>query len=404
MIYLNRLDEAQTLLDQYMQQAKANHDINTIMYNMNNQLVLNDYRGIDDVSDIALSTELLALTEKFDPAPNQVGARQHNLAVILNEHSREEQAITTIKLAIKNFKITNNHEGILSSYRVWANVHTYLAQFKAAQLVLESAEPYLAKVEGARALMYYWTAYAWIHYELGDLKAFHKSIDALNQMSIDYANLQPKVEALVQQANMAISYGLYNQARTTVDALLEIVTTDPENYPIDAPYALALDLYLLALMQPVEIAKAKRAQYLSAYPELAEWIENELMLIDALILTAEGFNQQAIEKLIALENRYIETRDISYANDTSYVLIQLLISDLSDEINLQTVKAALDRLADREHFAYPFNKFKAQLLAQQNKLIQAISLMSELKAQANDFWTPEDQLLLESWQAKNSQP
>ncbi len=404
LIYLNRLDEAQTLLDQSMQQAKANQDINTIMYNMNNQLVLNDYRGIDDERDITLSMELLALTEQFDPAPNQIGARQHNLAVILNEHSREQQAIAMIQLAIQNFAISNNYEGLLSSYRVWSDIHAYLAQFGEAKLVLEKAEPYLPQVDGARTLVNYWRAYGWVHYELGDLTAAQKSIDVLNQLSIDYANLQPKVKALVLEADMGISYGQYKQSRLTVDALLEIVTTDPENYPIDAPYAVALDLYLLALMQPIEVAKAKRAQYLSAYPGLAEWIENELMLIDALILAADGFQQQAIEKLIDLENRYIKTRDISFANNTNYVILDLLTADLSDPKNKQTAQAALDRLADRDHFAYPFNKFKAQFLAHQNKLIQAISLMSELKAQANDFWTAEDQLLLESWQAKNSRP
>ena len=404
LIYLNRLDEAQVILDQSMAQAKANQDVNIIMYNMNNQLILNDYRGVDDRSDIALSMELLALTEKFDPSPDQIGVRQHNLAVILNEHSREKEAIDMIQLAIENFAVSNNYEGLLSSYRVWSDVHAYLAQFGDAQLALEKANPYLTEVEGARTLVNFWQAYGWVHYELGDLAAAQHSIDVLNQMSIKYASLQPKVTALVLEADMAISHGQFNRARTAVDSLLEIIIPNPEDYPADASNTAVLDLYLTAVMQPADEAKAKKSEYLNAYPQLAEWIENDLMAIDALILVKEGFLQQAIEKLTALENIYLGTRDISWANDINYVIIDLLITKLEDPNNHLLVKAALDRLDSRDGFVYPHKKFKAQWLAHENKMIQAITMMSELKAQAKDFWTPEDQLLLESWQAENSNP
>ncbi len=403
LIYLNRLDEAQTILNQSLQQAQADQDINIIMYNMNNQLLLNDYSGDNDESEIALGEELLALTKKFDPSPNQIGMREHNLAIILNQQSKEEQAISYIKMAVNNFATANNYEGLLSSYRVWAEIHAYLAQFGDARLVLEKAEPYLSQVEGARTLVHYWIAYGWINYELGDLSAFQQSIDALNQMSVDYASLQPKVKALVLEADMAIAYGQYRQARTAVNTLLEIVVTRPDDYPTDAPYVAALDIYLTARTEPAAVAKAKRTKYLSAYPELAEWIGHELMFIDAHIMATEGYKLQATKKLASLENIYLKTGDISFANDTNYAIIRLLIDQLADEKSNQVVKAALERLAGRDHFAYPFKKFKAQWLVQQNKLIQAITLMSELKAQAKDFWTPQDQLLLEKWQQENTQ-
>lgn len=403
LIYLNRLDEAQSKLDVSMQQAENAQDINVIMYNMNNQLVLNDYKGIDDISDITLGQELLALTEKFDPSPDVIGVRQHNLAVSLNEASMEPQAIEMIQLAIENFKLSNNFEGLLSSYRVWSDVHAYLAQFSEAQLALEKAEPYLAQVEGARTLVNYWKAYGWVHYELGDLTATQMSIDALDQLSIKYASQDPKIIALIIETEMSIAHKQFDRARRSVDSLLGIILENPEAYPIDAPYTAALDLYLTAIMRPITEVKTKKAQYLEAYPELENWIENELMIIDALIFNADGFKQQAIKSLIELENRYIATRDICFANDTINVLIRLLIDDLADATNHDTVKAALDRLADRDHFAYPYKKFKAKWLAHEDKMIQAITLMSELKAQANDFWKPEDQLLLESWQEQISQ-
>ncbi|MCX7552558.1 winged helix-turn-helix domain-containing protein [Marinicella sp. S1101] len=403
LIYLNRLDEAQTILDESMQQAEVSHNINVIMYNMNNQLVLNDYKGIDDKSDVILGQKLLALTEKFDPSPDVIGVRQHNLAVSLNEASMEPQAIEMIQLAIKNFKLSNNSEGLLSSYRVWSDVHAYLAQFSEAQLALEKAKPYLNQVEGARTLVNFWSAYGWVHYELGDLSATQKSLDALNQLSIEYASLQPKVTAFILEADMSIAHGLFEHARTTVDSLLEITMPNPEDYPVDAPYAIALDLYLNAVMLPTAQSKEKKAQYLNAYPTLSESIDNELMAIDSHILFKEGFIQQAIEKLMALEDTYMATRDISFANNINKVIIGLMINDLTNPFNRNTVRDALDRIENRDRFVYPFNKFKAQWLAHEDQMIQAVTLMSELKTQAKDFWKAKDQLLLEKWQAKISQ-
>ena len=68
---------------------------------------------------------------------------------------------------------------------------------------------------------------------------------------------------------------------------------------------------------------------------------------------------------------------------------------LQTDINKADIN--LNRAEQFKPFIYPFLKYKAMLSYKQGRKIQAVSMLEELKLKANDFWKPQDQLLLESY-------
>lgn len=402
LVYLNQLDEAQIQLDLSNQAAEVNQDINIIMKNLNTQAILNDYNGALGEADLNNYKKLLALTKKHNPSPNQIAEIQHNLAVTYLHLGDIENATQLIESAIKHFTTSNNAEGLVSSYRVMGDMYAMQAKNGEALIVMDKAMPWIDQVEGARTLANFWMAKARSHYEQGEIAAARSCIEALHQMSVTYSTLQPKVKAWSIEVELAITFGDYPEARRVVDQLVATISENPEAYPSDGPYAVALDIYTAILNGKIAEAKIKKQQYLSAYPQLVEWIADELGRLDAYLLAADGFEQQAIEKLTQIEQSYLHQQDILTANYIAKEIIEILIKTDSKG-NSAAIETVLNRVKNRSHFVYPFNKFQAQLLQQQGKLIAAITLLSELKVQAKDFWTPQDQLLLESWQQQNNQ-
>ncbi len=399
LVYLNRLEEAQDLLDQSTHSAEQTQDINIIMKNLATQSMLHSYQNFMSDADLLIQNKLLNLTKKYNPSPNQIAAVEHNLAVTYSNTGSLVKATEMINSAIHHFSTTNNAEGVVSSYRVLADIYAMQAKNGEALIAIEKAKPYLTQVEGARTLANFWITKARNQYEQGKLSAAKESIDALHQMAVTYATLQPKVKAWIIEVELAITHGDYQEARRVVNLLLATILEDPEAYPLDGPYTVALDLYTDLLNKEIESVRTKKQQYLNAFPQLADWIEYELKRIDAHLMAADGYQQQAITKLYELEQLYLSQQDTLTAN-----FIAKEILELHDPNDLSAIEKVINRVKNRPHFVYPINKFKAQLLHQQGKLIPAITLLSELKVQAKDFWKPKDQLMLESWQIQNNQP
>ncbi len=399
LVYLNRLEEAQQLLDQSTATAQNKQNIAVIMNNLGTQALLHDYLGTLGEPNLANHLRLLELTKKYRPTPNQIAQVEHNLAVIHLNLGNISEASLMIDAAIERFKQTQNAEGLVSAYRVQGNLLSLQAKNGEALLAMEQAMPWLDQVSGARSLANFWTAKARSHLAVGQLHDARACIDALHQMSVTYATLQPRVKAWIIEAELAITYQQLAAAKTVIEQLMSTIIADPEAYPMDAPYAVALELYTLAISGEVTEARNKKQQYLSAYPILAEAIPLELQRIEAQLLAAEGYQQQAIEKLQQLEQAYLANQDILTAN---YIANQMI--KIAGYENIEAVEVIINRVKNRPHFVYPINKHRAIITHAKGQLIPAITLLTELKVQAKDFWQPADQLLLESWQSINKEP
>lgn len=399
LIYLNRLDEAQALIDQSLAQAERDQNVAAVMANLHNLALLSDYRGQLGVADLDTLNRLLTLTQNHRPSPNQLGTVLRNLGITHHLTGNIQQALAFLNQAADQFNITQDAEGLVGTYTALAKIQSQLAENDQALLTLDQAKPHLERLDGARTLAHYWMIRASSHYELGERSAAQACIDRLYQMSVDYATQQPRVKGLIIAVEMAISYQDHTDARHRVDELLDIVSQQPQAYPVDAPYAVALDLYSDIVSGQVASAKHKRQEYLSVYPELTDMLGEELQRIDALILAADGYTHQATERLQQLELAAIQESQVLTAN---YLAIETL--NLLSEDDLETRLTIINRVKQRAHFPYPIEVFHAQTLFEQGQSIMAVAVMLKLKAQAKAFWSARDQLLLERWQLSDDQP
>ncbi|MCB1604412.1 MAG: hypothetical protein KDI59_07180, partial [Xanthomonadales bacterium] len=67
------------------------------------------------------------------------------------------------------------------------------------------------------------------------------------------------------------------------------------------------------------------------------------------------------------------------------------------ETDINKAEFNINRTESFKPFVYPFLKYKAILSYKQGRTVQALTMLDELKLKANDYWQPQDQLLLESY-------
>ena len=75
-----------------------------------------------------------------------------------------------------------------------------------------------------------------------------------------------------------------------------------------------------------------------------------------------------------------------------------LLLDLQWKTNKKDYVKTMNYLDELSTFKYPMDKYKAQYLAYNKDYINAYTLMAELKAKSNEFWSTQDQMKLEEYQ------
>ncbi len=87
------------------------------------------------------------------------------------------------------------------------------------------------------------------------------------------------------------------------------------------------------------------------------------------------------------------------------------LSDILNRLNALYTEHNTHKLADNlvrtsrlKPFIYPLQKYQAMAAYDDNKHIQAISLMEELKLKSGDYWQPSDQKLLQQFHSIENKP
>ncbi len=399
LIYQNNLDSAAAYLQKSIRLSEQNNDMKAMIVSLSSQALIHDRNAEINQETLEIMQKQLALIEKYNPLPNQIAQLNHNLAIAHQHLFDYKMARSHIDKAILQYKKSNNNTGLLSSYRVLSLLHYDLAETGEALLVLDKAENLLATVDAPITIGYYYMSYARNLMQQGYRQQAQQSIDKLNQFSITYANNQPKVIALTIQTELQILYGDIDSAKTTMKQLLAIISINPEDYPADAPYIVALDMYISARFESTEQAREKVKNYLANYPSLKSYILTELRRVEAHILAKEGYRVKSSEILHSLMNDYLESNHILDAMYIGYEILEIQWQrDMDDYLK------TLNLLQELATFDYPILKFRAQYRAYKNDYINAAILMQELKPKAREFWTVNDQLLLEDYQEKSQQP
>ncbi|WP_395374003.1 winged helix-turn-helix domain-containing protein [Marinicella sp. W31] len=393
LIYLNKLEEAQKWVDASITSAEKQNNKQALIRALSNQTLIHDRYGEINAETLESLRKQLALVERHHPLPNNIAILNRNIAVGLWHTGNHAQAKVLLAEAIEQFERAGQAAGLFSAYRLQADIEYSLGRHGEALLILEKAEYLVQQVDEPILIARFLMSKARNQLEWGLKQEALDSIDALNQLGVNYSTQQAKVKAYVILVELHVSYRQFAQARATVDQLLAIISQNVEDYPSDAGYVAAMDMYLTARMESAEIARAKIEAYEQAYPGLVQSMTEEWPRIEAQILAKEGYRQDAINKLQQLLERQIRNDNTLEARYVGYELL-----DLQFEFDMDGFAKTLNKILELPGFDYPVMKYQAQLQAHNDRYIEASATLFELKGHAGQFWTAADQLLLEAYQ------
>ncbi len=398
LLYLNNLDEAELYLKQAMTLAINNNDMRAMIVSLSSQALIHDRKGELNEETLKIIEKQLELSKTHNPSPNLIAQLNHNLAIVTHYLHDDTSAISYINKAIEQYQHLNSETGLLSSYRVLNDIYYNSAKTGEALLVLEKAEVLIKDIDAPITVVNFYTSKARSLMQQGYRKKAMESIDILNQLSVKYANNQPKINALTLQAELRLIYHESDAAIETVNQLLAIINPNPEDYPSDAAYIFSMDMYLSARFESVELTQQKVKMYVNKYPQLKTELATELRIIEALSLSKQGYSSKSSEILYDIMNVYLSQNDIL---DAIYIGYEIL--GVQRQTDMQGYLKTLNQVQELTTFDYPILKYRAQYHAYQDDFINATILMQELKPKAREFWSIDDQLLLEKYQQHSQQ-
>jgi hypothetical protein len=192
-----------------------------------------------------------------------------------------------------------------------------------------------------------------------------------------------------------ILYKDYHQAKTNVKQMLNIIEGGNQTYPpILNDLVLAYDMFIAALSEQPSIARLRIKKHLKSNPNIKSFFEKELRMIEATLLVKENKKLMALQIYHELLQDYISDNQLQEA----FYYAGYPILDLQWQNDMDDYVKTMNYINEIAIFKYPIHRYKAQYLALTNDYINAYVMMVDLKSKAHEFWTTNDQLLLENYQ------
>ncbi len=394
MFYLNQLDEAAVAVDKSMIYSKQKNDVHAIIKSLTT-LAMIDVNS-NDIGEHTVSTlkEKVSLVKKYDPDPYKIAVASLNLASVYQAIGQPKQAIEHVKVAINIFTKENNSIGIASSTSILARVYNELADPEKSILILESSDKHFDKIDGYSVQMRYLNNKIEAQLYSGLKQQAEQNIKQMMELSLTNTGNEAKVIALILLIDMDILYQDYSSAKPRIAQLLEVTKTEPDSYPpLYNNMILVYELYVNALTENAGLVRKKLSEYMTTYPELISDYSKEINAIEATLLKNEGFKDQAVRTYREAMQEYSKANHVRYALNMGYKIL-----DIQWKNDRQDYIKTMNYLDEIAIFKYPIHKYKAQYLADKKEYTSAYVMMEDLKSKANQFWTTQDQILLEKYQ------
>ncbi len=399
LMFLNKYDEAHQALDKSIQISKQLHDYSTLVRAMTVKVVIDANTNNISQKTIDLLLKQLEILREHKPDPGLIALASSNLAGMYQNLGQLQSAIKYAKVATDMYNILNDDHGIVFSNTVLARIYNSMGDIGKALLVLDKIDATYQKLDGLQVPRLYLQYKTENQTYFGLKKEALITINKLQNLSLTHTDLTAKVIALALLADLNIIYEDYSAAKLNIKQLLEINQSKPSGYVSAYKNIIfAYDLYIYALTEESDKARAKLNAYIQDNPSFSKGYSKEIKNIEAIILNKEGFKTEAVKIYRELMDEYTQSNQ---AINTLYTGYKLL--DIQWQNNRQDYIKTMNYLDEIAIFKYPIHKYKAQYLADRKEYTSAYVMMEGLKSKANEFWTTDDQILLEQYQelAKN---
>lgn len=394
-LFLNQIDQAKIDIKESVKLAKKNKDYGSWIQALTVQVVLDANTNNINASTVNTLITQLELLEKHNPIMEQIALVNQNLAGIYQNLGRLEAATEHIKKAIDIYTVENNIKGIVSGNTVLARIYNSRGEIGKALLALEKVKELYSQIESLQVKRMFLQFMAENQAYFGEYDQAMDTLEQLMELSLQKNDISSRVIALIQLVDIHILYKKYETARTYTDKLLEIANDNPQGFiPAYNELIVAYDIYVSILIQEPEISRKKIKHYLDKYPNIRNNYKLEFEKFEAALLNKEGFKNESANKYHNLMNEYLQQNRTIPALYTGYDIL-----DIQWHNNHNDFIKTLNLLEELSVFKYPVLKYRAMESANNHDLTTAYALMADLKSRANQFWTIEDQLTLESYKS-----
>ncbi len=316
--------------------------------------------------------------------PRSLGSAYNTLAGINQRNNDLELAQINAEKAIDYFMLANEHRYELTSKSRLASIHLELGNHKIAKHMINRVLTEQQKLADISGQISNQIKLAHLFIKTGEFSVVLQTLDKiavlLNETSNEY--LQNQFLAIQIQYHILMNEehhvpNLLSQLKgkhINDEQLLNFSLLELEYYYNKQAWS-AFDQSLNSIKQELTnhpMINFWRSQYATAH-------QNQAKAVSAM---QNAFDDSG-------ESRTKRQTRIKILNAFSHMIIN---SDITKAKNLN------DQCEGLNPPSYPFLKIKAMINASTNHHFEAASLMQELKMKAGDYWSADDQLMLEEFQ------
>ena len=319
----------------------------------------------------------------------------HFYGIVMNTSARLEQsqkrfrdAIHFSRKAIDSFVLAGDRRYAMLATTTLSNLLFYQGEWRETEYFAESALTQARALASPRHIRDNLEKLAMVNQLTGRLDEAVKQWEDVIQRSATLGLLQQEFTARQKLVETWMDKAAYVDAENSLQNLQDFAEQHQQRINTDA--LLLTQIRLAVETQQLELAQ----QLLESQPmtDVAEWL---LLKGDVSKLTGDAAAAtMAYENALALVE---PSQDYVAIADCLNRLIEISLST-----DPQRAGELLLKADNYKPFVYPYQKFEAIHAYNNNRVIEAISLLEEVKLKSSQLWQVEDQLLLEQYQNQQS--
>lgn len=385
---LGDYDAAELAYAQALQLASANGREQQMAAVLISQAIL--WRKTQQFAQAEQALQQAMLVTDADSQPQLYGTIMNTYAKLAREMNQPELATENAQAAIKAFQQSGDLRYQMQAKTVLASILRQRNQWTQAEQLVKESLFHAEQLQHRRGISDNRTKLARLYQQTGRFRLAHEQWQQVLALNAELELHANTAEAYLWLLQLHFAENNLAQADIDLKMLRQLAAEHPRP---EIQQVLDEAEFLLALKLADETAASTHLRQLVA-------IGHELTAVYAGDLAASQGKQAAAEM------HYLSALSAAEQNQRldQMALVLNRLNALYLTFETGKLKANLSKTARTQPFIYPLQKYQAMAAAAEGKLIEALSLMEELKLKAGDFWQYPDQLLINQWRDAIKQP
>jgi len=344
-----------------------------------------------------LGFERLGLMSENFPLPNSMADIHLSIATTLRESRDWNGLREQIALALDLYEQSGNINGMMRGFYLLNELNFMVNDLDDGVQVTYRAVDYLDRTTLVHEKAFYLQVSAQILNVRGH---FERALDyaaRLRELSTNTGNPMYQVISEFIKVHQLYVDQRFADALTHTRTMLAQFDQD-DTLRAALPRTLIVAILVSARSQPPATTEALISRFEREYPGQRDSYINELLRAEGHLAVRTQRVDEGLAMLEAARQNHLDRAEAHVAQYIGNEILEVLL-----EYPDRPYRQLLSQLEGETSYDYLLWKLKAQFLAREGDFLNAAIVMGENRLKANDLWKPEDQLMLEDWQAKAGQ-